>query len=171
MSGDDEDRRALEEAMRDVKPLRPGPRRADAGRRPRRGTGPSRDEEPVHFEREDDARGAAGIAPGVDRAHLRRLRAGDARPERRIDLHGHDARAARDAVRRALRAMHEGGERCLLVVHGRGAHSADDPVLRAALPEWLAEAPHARRVMAFCPAQPRDGGAGASYVLLRRRRG
>jgi DNA-nicking Smr family endonuclease len=33
---------------------------------------------------------------------------------------------------------------------------------------WLTSPPLAARVMAFASALPRDGGAGACYVLLRR---
>ena len=38
--------------------------------------------------------------------------------------------------------------------------------LRQALPRWLTTAPLCNIVRAFAPAQLRDGGAGASYVLL-----
>ena len=45
-----------------------------------------------------------------------------------------------------------------------------DGVLRAAVPRWLNEAPNRARLLAIAPATPRDGGTGALYVLLRRRR-
>ncbi len=111
-----------------------------------------------------------GLAPGIDRAHLRRLRSGEIAIERRVDLHGLSARVARTEVRRALLDAFESGERCVLVVHGRGAHSPEGPVLKAFLLKWLTERALARCVMAFASARPRDGGAGATYVLLRRRR-
>jgi DNA-nicking Smr family endonuclease len=43
-------------------------------------------------------------------------------------------------------------------------------VLKGGVVDWLVEAPLASLVLAFATAQPRDGGAGASYVLLRRAR-
>ncbi|MFQ5418592.1 MAG: Smr/MutS family protein, partial [Myxococcota bacterium] len=62
-----------------------------------------------------------------------------------------------------------GDGRCVLVIHGRGRGSADGPVLKSALPGWLALPPLGASVMAFASAPPGDGGAGATVVLLRRR--
>jgi len=111
-----------------------------------------------------------GVAMGIDRAWLRRLRAGDVRVESRVDLHGLNARTAHVAVRRTLERAHADGQRCVLVVHGRGSHSPEGPVLRAFLLRWLTESRVAPFVMAFASARPRDGGQGATYVLLRRSR-
>jgi DNA-nicking Smr family endonuclease len=44
------------------------------------------------------------------------------------------------------------------------------PVLKEAVLGWLCEPPLARLVMAFASAVPEHGGAGATYVLLRRQR-
>jgi DNA-nicking Smr family endonuclease len=43
-------------------------------------------------------------------------------------------------------------------------------VLRQAVPRWLNEAPNRARILAVMPAQPRHGGGGALYVLLKRKR-
>jgi DNA-nicking Smr family endonuclease len=56
------------------------------------------------------------------------------------------------------------GQRCVLVITGKGG------VLRAGVPRWINEQPSRSRVLAVMPAQPKDGGAGALYILLRRRR-
>ncbi|MGH7860487.1 MAG: Smr/MutS family protein, partial [Candidatus Binatia bacterium] len=73
--------------------------------------------------------------------------------------------AVRQFVLRALRA----GHRCLLVVHGRGRNSKDrKPVLKEALRGWLSRGELAHVVLAFSTARACDGGAGATYVLLRR---
>jgi len=109
-----------------------------------------------------------GAASGFDRRRLARLRAGDPPPERELDLHGLRRDEARRRLRAELCAALAGGERCLLVIHGRGARSADGAVLRDALPGWLAEPPHGESVLAFASADGHAGGA--SYVLLRRRR-
>lgn len=111
-----------------------------------------------------------GLARGIDRAHLARLRRGEQRVERRVDLHGLTAAEARRELTAALRAAFAAGVRCVLVVHGRGLHSEAGPVLRDGVVDWLTAAPLAPLVMAFSSAQPRDGGPGASYVLLRRAR-
>jgi DNA-nicking Smr family endonuclease len=118
-----------------------------------------------------DDRGAAGVdgwASGFDRRRLRALRHGEIEPDREIDLHGMTQAAARQLLRRTLAAAIAGGERCVLVVHGRGARSEAGPVLRDALPGWLAEDPHGAAVLAFAAGANRRGGA--TYVLLRRSR-
>jgi DNA-nicking Smr family endonuclease len=111
-----------------------------------------------------------GLAHGIDRKHLRALRRGELPVERRIDLHGLVAAEARRALAGEVREAHAAGERCLLVVHGRGLHSEGGPVLRDGVVAWLTAPPLAALVMAFATAAPRDGGPGASYVLLRRAR-
>jgi len=112
-----------------------------------------------------------GLARGIDRAHLDRLARGEVPVDVELDLHGLTEQDACSLVRAAIEEAHREGDRCLLVIHGRGRHSQDGAVLRDSLPEWLAAPPVGRRVMAFASALPRDGGPGASYVLLRRRRG
>ena len=117
----------------------------------------------------DEPERLEGIAPGIDRAHLKRLRRGEVPVDREVDLHGLEQPAARKAVREALVATKAEGGRCVRVIHGRGLHSeGGDAVLRGRLPGWLSEEPLASAVMAFATGQRERGGA--TYVLLRRRR-
>jgi DNA-nicking Smr family endonuclease len=110
-----------------------------------------------------------GAASGFERRRLVRLRGGDPPPDRELDLHGLRRDEARRRLREELRDALAAGERCLLVVHGRGARSGEaGAVLREALPAWLAEPPHGGRVLAFASSD--DHGGGATYVLLRRPR-
>ena len=111
-----------------------------------------------------------GLARGVDAAHLRRLRRGELEIDRELDLHGLDARAAREDVGFELGEAFLAGERCVRIVHGRGTHSPGGPVLKEALLGWLSQAPLGDRVLAFASAPPAQGGSGALLVLLRRRR-
>ncbi len=39
------------------------------------------------------------------------------------------------------------------------------------MPRWLNEPVNRARILAFDYAQPKDGGLGALYVLIRRQRG
>jgi len=82
-----------------------------------------------------------------------------------------------DEAHRALagfvRSARVDGKRCVLVITGRGAPKGPyggGGVLRAALPRWLDEPEFRPHVLAISTAQPRDGGAGALYVMLRRTR-
>ena len=117
----------------------------------------------------DEPERLEGIASGIDRAHLKRLRRGEVPADAEVDLHGLEQPAARRAVRDAIVAVKQQGGRCVRVIHGRGIHSeGGDAVLRSRLPAWLSEPPLAASVMAFATGQRERGGA--TYVLLRRRR-
>jgi len=109
-------------------------------------------------------------APGLDARTAERLRRGELGLDARLDLHFHtqeEAHSALDAfVERAWRAR----ARTLLIVTGKGRERAGEGILQAAVPRWLNEAPLRARVLAFARARPKDGGAGALYVLLRRQR-
>ena len=111
-----------------------------------------------------------GLAQGIDRRHLERLARGETEVDADLDLHGLLEAEARRAVDHAVREAYDTGFRCVLIIHGRGRHSLQGPVLREALPGWLTTPPLGGLVMAFATALPRDGGPGATYVLLRRRR-
>jgi DNA-nicking Smr family endonuclease len=112
----------------------------------------------------------SGLAAGVDRRHLKRLRDGEPEPDRDLDLHGLAAREAREDVTFELRDAYAEGDRCVRIVHGRGLRSPGGAVLKEAVLEWLQEPPLAAIVLAFASAPPAWGGAGALLVLLRRRR-
>lgn len=115
------------------------------------------------------ARGAlpeleAGAAADLDRRTMDRLRRGQLRPEAALDLHGMTRDEAHAALARFVTGAQARGKRALLVVTGRSG------VLREEAPKWL-NAPALRpRILGFAAAQPRDGGPGAIYVLLRRDR-
>jgi DNA-nicking Smr family endonuclease len=112
-----------------------------------------------------------GAVVGLDPRVLRRLRAGDFAYQSHLDLHGMTAEEARAAVERFLVRAHRRGQRCVLIVHGRGLNSKDQvPVLKQRITAWLARGSWARLVLAFTSARACDGGAGALYVLLRRQR-
>jgi DNA-nicking Smr family endonuclease len=110
-----------------------------------------------------------GIAHGLDRRLLRRLRRGDYAVQGHVDLHGLTSGVAREAVQRFVDEARASGKRCVLIIHGRGLNSKDHiPVLKERLRLWLTRGRIGRSVLCFATAQPYDGGAGAVYVLLRR---
>ena len=107
-----------------------------------------------------------GRTAGLDKRSAQRLRRGQTAIEARLDLHGHTQSEAHHALNTFIASQQAAGRRCLLIITGKGGHG--DGVLRQALPRWLAEAPNAGRILAIEQAQPRDGGGGAFYVLLRK---
>jgi DNA-nicking Smr family endonuclease len=131
------------------------------------GTG-SRPESPVHFQVERGGESVRGRAEGVSRATLEKLRRGRTTVDAEIDLHGLVAGEAQRQLAGRLAALRDEGARCVLVIHGRGQHSAGEAVLRGRIPDWLVAPPLARAVLAFATAPARLGGPGATLVLLRR---
>jgi DNA-nicking Smr family endonuclease len=111
---------------------------------------------------------APGRFAGVDRATAERLKRGLRPIEARLDLHGMTRTEAHRALWEFVRAASAAGRRSLLVITGRGT---DRPgILKSSVPRWLDAGELRRQILAVAAAQPRHGGAGALYVLLRRRR-
>ena len=166
---DDDD--AFKEAMRGARPLArrdarvTAPPKTAETRRKRQTPPPA-----AGFIVEQAGDTIAGRAPDVSVKVLRELRDGAHGLEARLDVHGRGRADALRAVESFVAAAHARGARGLLVIHGRGHGSdAGAPVLRPAIWEWLASAAAERGgVMAFASARPRDGGAGATMILLRR---
>ncbi len=104
----------------------------------------------------------------LDRRSWLRLKRGHVELDQRLDLHGQTQERAHQLLRACVAAAQARGCRCILVVTGKGLESGG--ILRHMVPRWLNEEPNRARIVAFCPAQPRHGGTGALYVLLRRRR-
>lgn len=107
---------------------------------------------------------------GLDSRTMHRLKRGRIRPEAVLDLHGMTRGSAHAALEGFLARAQEDGKRCVIVVTGKGRVGQGGGVIRTELPHWLNLASNRARILGFAQAQPRDGGAGAFYVLLRRHR-
>jgi len=112
-----------------------------------------------------------GRAAGVDRRSAQRLTRGQLPVEAALDLHGHTQDQAHAALERFLSEVQARGLRCVLVITGKGTTKEAGGVLRNQVPRWLNEPVNRARILAFDYAQPKDGGLGALYVLIRRKRG
>jgi len=124
--------------------------------------------------------------PAIDRRVRRRLAKGQMAIDSRLDLHGLDQARAFERLRGHLAAASGRGERCVLVITGKGGRRFDrrgdlpaakrtksgesSGVLKRMVPLWLEGSELAALVHAYGAADTRHGGDGALYVLLRRRR-
>ena len=91
--------------------------------------------------------------------------------EGRLDLHGLTQEQAHGKLTRFIATSAEAGKRCVLVITGKGLKpTGETGVLRQAVPRWLNSAELRPLVLAIRYAQAKDGGEGALYVLLKRRR-
>lgn len=111
-----------------------------------------------------------GEAAGVDGRAVARLRRGQMRPQARLDLHGHTLDKAHRVLAGFIDRAAADGRRCVLVITGKGRIGQTGGTIRSEFPHWLNQGPLRARILAFAEAQPKDGGAGAFYVLLRKRR-
>jgi len=103
--------------------------------------------------------------PGIGTDVTRKLRRGDWRIQRELDLHGLRTEDAREALGGFIREATKLGLRCVRVVHGKGLGSPGKaPVLKSRVQGWLIQK---NEVLAFVQARPVDGGAGALLVLLQ----
>jgi DNA-nicking Smr family endonuclease len=111
-----------------------------------------------------------GAVPGVGPKVMRRLKRGEFSVQDYIDLHGLKKKEAEEVVREFIIKSYQQGLRCVLIVHGRGLGSVDhQPAIKRELPLWFRRGLLKRIVLAFVTARPCDGGAGALYVLLKKR--
>jgi len=120
--------------------------------------------------RETMARLIPADLPGFDRRTSDRLRKGRIGIQARIDLHGMTQTEAHGALAAYVLRCWNDGRRSMLVITGKGSSGQGGGVLRRAVPLWLNQPPLRERIIGIEEAGHKDGGAGALYVLLRRRR-
>lgn len=112
-----------------------------------------------------------GCVHGFRRKLMQRLRKGKFPVQDYVDLHGLTKQEAERQVRDFLLQSHRMGLRCVLVVHGRGRNSENHiPVLKEHLPMWLTRGAVKKIILAFSTARPYDGGTGAIYILLKKKK-
>ena len=106
---------------------------------------------------------------GVDKATAKRLTGGKFNIEARLDLHGKTQDLALDDLRNFIRGSYESGKRKVLVITGKGPDRGG--VLKNQVPRWLNTEGIREYTLMFSYAQPKHGGEGALYVLLKKKRG
>jgi len=102
---------------------------------------------------------------GLQHRVLKNLRQGKNPIECTLDLHGLTVKQASKKLLEFLSDCEAAGTRHVIVVHGKGFRSRDKPVIKAMVNRWLRAVDN---VLAFHSAQPKDGGSGAVYVLLKK---
>lgn len=109
-----------------------------------------------------------GIGYNVNREVAKRLHNGEFSIQGHIDLHGLTVKGAREAFENFLKQSIATGKRMVLIIHGRGLSSPAKPILKTKVIKWLTAGPWRKWIIAFTSARLCDGGAGATYVLLRK---
>lgn len=102
---------------------------------------------------------------GLQHNILKKLRQGKNPVEHSLDLHGLTVNQARVELINFLNECESTNIRHAIIVHGKGFGSNGKPVIKPMINRWL---PQVKNVLAFHSAQPKDGGNGAVYVLLKK---
>jgi DNA-nicking Smr family endonuclease len=103
----------------------------------------------------------AGIQHGVYKS----LRLGRYEIDARLDLHRLSVEQARQQVYQFIGDCMANDVRCALITHGKGEGRKTPAVIKSHIAHWL---PQMDAVLAFYSSQPRHGGAGACYILLKK---
>ncbi|NWF97917.1 MAG: Smr/MutS family protein [Nitrospirae bacterium] len=85
-----------------------------------------------------------------------------------IDLHGLTVNEAEIALSAFLKNAIKKRLCCVKVIHGRGLRSPKGPVLKESLVKWL-HGKFSKWIIAYSTAKDRDGGLGATYIILKTR--
>jgi DNA-nicking Smr family endonuclease len=110
-----------------------------------------------------------GTGYNAHQEFARRLHRGDFSIQGHIDLHGMNVETAMEEFESFMKASYITGKGAVLIIHGRGLSSPGEAILKNKVREWLSQIYWRKRVLAYTSAQSYDGGAGATYVLLRDR--
>ncbi len=115
------------------------------------------------------------LSPGqtdmMDKRTARRLKRGQLGIDARLDLHGHVQATAHRALESFLERSFYEGHRTVLVITGKGNRGTGQVgVLKEAVPRWLNQMPIRDWVTGFSYAAVKDGGDGALYIRIKRRR-
>jgi DNA-nicking Smr family endonuclease len=98
-------------------------------------------------------------------ARFKALKNGSIRWEAQLDLHGQTTETARAALCQFIPTQISHNKRCVLIIHGKGSHHHENPIIKNLVNRWLPQFPE---VLGFHSAKPQDGGQGAVYVLLKK---
>lgn len=113
---------------------------------------------------------------GLDGGWDRRLAKGMVQPDVTVDLHGYTLSSAHGRLDSALELSIAADHRAILLITGKARNDDERRreggrgAIRAAISDWLAASRHHAHIATVRRAHPRHGGAGALYIILRRRR-
>jgi DNA-nicking Smr family endonuclease len=169
----DDDREAFAKATRGVRRLKPRNEARLDPPRPKPQARQSRAAQKDVLEQSlkgpdsfDAAEEASFRRDSIPLRSFKRLRRGEFAIEAEIDLHGMRLGEAKAELHDFVRECIDRRLSCVRVIHGKGTRSGPaGPILKPSVHTWLSLWD---QVLAFVSAQPRHGGNGAVYVLLRR---
>jgi len=178
----DAEAQLLAHAMKDVR-TRPGRAKAPAPEKPKAaksaGTAQARaDAKAAPSPAKPTKPSKPPPAGAIDRRTEQKLKRGRIAIDATLDLHGLKQQAAHFRLMHFITRASEAGYKAVLVITGKGSRGNESGimagerrgVLRTQVPLWLEHPTLRGYVRGVKAAGPRHGGAGALYVLLRRKK-
>ena len=120
---------------------------------------------------------ASGDVSSLDGRLAERFRKGKIEATARLDLHGFTVDEAFLKVRDFILSSYGIGARSVIIVTGKGRLAMDEAgfvhktgKLRVELPKWLNHSDIRPCILSFTEAMAKDGGEGAFYIYLKKRK-
>ncbi|MDR0290820.1 MAG: Smr/MutS family protein [Treponema sp.] len=110
------------------------------------------------YNKDKEERGRHGTTPGK-RRYLK-----NKRPDAELDIHGQTRDEAWLSLEAFFSSAKERGLEKVLVIHGKGNHSTDEPVLKRVVMDFIEHCPYAGE---SGRGKAAAGGEGATWVLLK----
>jgi len=105
---------------------------------------------------------------GLKNLDFNRLKKGNFHREDSLFVRGYTVKESTKLIQEFLSQSVQSGFRCVKIIHGKGLNSPDGiSKVRINTQNLLTQN---QFVLGYCKALPNDGGSGAKYVLLKRRR-
>jgi DNA-nicking Smr family endonuclease len=173
-----EDKLLLEQAFADVKPMNLAQNRqpkaaAPSKTKPRKRYKSNENQQILDTIPSDEIRRISYLPsgqvswfhPSLRAQEIKKLRNGQFSCSDTLDLHGFTQNEATPRLYQFLNNHYQLGNRCVLIIHGKGYNSIAEPIIKTCVIDTLSSYPE---ILAFCSALPKHGGAGAVYVLFRK---
>jgi len=105
---------------------------------------------------------------GVDGNTYSKFKNGKMNIDATLDLHGMTENQAFITLKNLIDSSFKNDKRCLLVITGKGLFSGG--ILRKSLPKWINSPDLRPKVISISTAMKKDGGEGAFYILIKRKK-
>lgn len=173
----DEDRNLWESFTEDIKPIDKKPINNEQNEKPHTSKTQQTCKNTAVFSSKEQHELSHGNVDDIDRKTARKFKQGKMDIDAKLDLHGMTQTQAYQALSDFILNNYHKQNRNLLIVTGKGnSHPRqhwNEPksgILKEMVPKWLNESDIRPMILSFSHATQKDGGSGALYILLKRKR-
>jgi len=173
------DKNLFQDLITDVTPLKSGDEREHQPQQKSQQNSPLRQKSATHFSQTLDNNmltedAVSMVSPhsileykksGIQEAVFRKLRLGKYPIQDSLDLHRLTVKQARISVWEFIHQSIKNDFRTIIIIHGKGEYSEPKARLKSFVNAWLHQIDS---VLAFHSAIAKQGGTGATYILLKK---